>query len=59
VYFAQVMRLRDALACRDRIHLRDHTPNPAELLALAMVSFSTRSSSWSLASMEALHAGVR
>jgi glycosyltransferase involved in cell wall biosynthesis len=59
VYFTQVMRLRDALACRDHIHLRDYTPNPAELLALAdgfvLDSFFE---AWSLASMEALHTGV-
>ena len=58
-YFAQVVRLRGSLACRDRIHLRDHTPNPSELLALAdgfvLDSFFE---GWSLASMEALHAGL-
>jgi len=59
VYFNQVARLRARLACRDRIHLRDHYANPAELLALAdgfvLDSFFE---GWSLASMEALHAGV-
>ena len=59
VYFTQVMRLRAALACRDRIHLRDHTSNPAELLALAdgfvLDSFFEAGP---LVSMEALHAGV-
>ena len=59
VYFTQVMRLRNALGCRDRIHLRDHATNPAELLSLAdgfvLDSFFE---GWSLASMEALHAGV-
>lgn len=59
VYFTQVRRLRDRLACRDRIHLRDHTENPAELLAAAdgfvLDSFFE---GWSLASMEALYAGL-
>jgi glycosyltransferase involved in cell wall biosynthesis len=58
-YFAQVVRLRGLVACRERIHLRDHNPNPAELLALAdgfvLDSFFE---GWSLASMEALYAGV-
>ncbi len=34
-YFVQVQRLRAKLSCRDRIHLRDHISNPAELLAAA------------------------
>jgi glycosyltransferase involved in cell wall biosynthesis len=59
VYFSQVARLRDSLSCRDRIHLRDHHPNPSELLALAdgfvLNSFFE---GWSLASMEALYAGI-
>jgi glycosyltransferase involved in cell wall biosynthesis len=59
VYFSQVRRLRDGLKCRDRIHLRDHTPKPAELLSAAdgfvLDSFFE---GWSLASMEALCAGV-
>jgi glycosyltransferase involved in cell wall biosynthesis len=58
-YFSQLLRLRSRLACRDRIHLRDHTPNPAQLLAAAdgfvLDSFFE---GWSLASMEALYAGV-
>jgi glycosyltransferase involved in cell wall biosynthesis len=58
-YLAQVVRLRESLGCRHRIHLRDHTSNPSELLALAdgfvLDSFYE---GWSLASMEALHAGV-
>lgn len=58
-YFAQVQRLRARLACRDRIHLRDHFPDPAELLAAAdgfvLDSFFE---GWSLASMEALYSGV-
>lgn len=58
-YFAQVQRLRSGLGCADRIHLRDHVSNPAELLAAAdgfvLDSFFE---GWSLASMEALYAGV-
>lgn len=59
LYFAQVMALRDGLECRERIHLRDHHVTPAELFALAdgfvLDSFYE---GWSLASMEALYAGV-
>jgi glycosyltransferase involved in cell wall biosynthesis len=59
MYFSQVAKLRDGLTCRERIHLRDHTPDPAALLAAAdgfvLDSFFE---GWSLASMEALHAGV-
>lgn len=58
-YFTQLLRLRSSLVCRDRVHLRDHTPNPAQLLAAAdgfvLDSFFE---GWSLASMEALYAGV-
>ncbi|MBL1264890.1 glycosyltransferase family 4 protein [Methylomicrobium sp. RS1] len=58
-YFAQVQRLRDRLPCRDRIHLRDHFSDPAELLAAAdgfvLDSFFE---GWSLASMEALYSGI-
>ncbi|HEY8158400.1 MAG TPA: glycosyltransferase family 4 protein [Methylobacter sp.] len=59
MYFNQVLSLRERLACRDRIHLRDHTPNPSGLLAAAdgfvLDSFFE---GWSLASMEALYVGV-
>jgi glycosyltransferase involved in cell wall biosynthesis len=59
VYFKQVACLRAGLPCRDRIHLRSHNPNPSELLALAdgfvLDSFFE---GWSLASMEALYAGI-
>ena len=34
-YYRQVLRLRDGLPCRDRIHLRDHVAAPGELLAAA------------------------
>ena len=47
------------MACRDRIHLRDHYSNPAELLALADgFALDFFFEGWSLASMEALYAGV-
>jgi glycosyltransferase involved in cell wall biosynthesis len=59
MYGSQVRTLRDSLAARDRIHLRDHAPNPALLLAAAdgfvLDSFFE---GWALASMEALHAGL-
>lgn len=59
VYFNQLLHLRSTLRCRDRIRLRDHTHHPAELLTLAdgfvLDSFFE---GWSLASMEALHAGI-
>jgi glycosyltransferase involved in cell wall biosynthesis len=58
-YYRQVLRLRDGLQCRDRIHLRDHVAAPGELLAAAdgfvLDSFFEGGS---LASMEALFAGV-
>lgn len=59
VYVAQSMRLRERLGCRKRLHIRDHVSSPSELLAAAdgfvLDSFFE---GWSLASMEALHAGV-
>jgi glycosyltransferase involved in cell wall biosynthesis len=58
-YYRRVLQLRDAMPCRDRIHLRDHVAAPAELLAAAdgfvLDSFFE---GWPLASMEALYAGV-
>lgn len=58
-YYRQVLRLRDNLPCRDRIHLRDHLASPRELLAAAdgfiLDSFFE---GWSLASMEALFTGL-
>jgi glycosyltransferase involved in cell wall biosynthesis len=58
-YFAQVERLRASLKCQERVHLRDHYADPSELLTLAdgfvLDSFFE---GWSLASMEALYAGV-
>ena len=59
LYLAQLQRLRDRLPARGRVHLRDHAPNPAALLAAAdgfvLDSFFE---GWPLASMEALCAGV-
>ena len=58
-YGRRVLRLRESLPCRDRIHLRDHLADPARLLAAAdgfvLDSFFE---GWPLASMEALHAGL-
>jgi glycosyltransferase involved in cell wall biosynthesis len=58
-YSYQVLKLRAGLPCRNRIHLRDHAPSPAALLAAAdgfvLDSFFE---GWALASMEALYAGV-
>jgi glycosyltransferase involved in cell wall biosynthesis len=58
-YGRRVLRLRESLPCRDRIHLRDHLSAPARLLAAAdgfvLDSFFE---GWPLASMEALHAGL-
>ena len=58
-YYRQMLRLRDELPCGDRIHLRDHAAAPGELLAAAdgfvLDSFFE---GWSLASMEALFAGL-
>jgi glycosyltransferase involved in cell wall biosynthesis len=58
-YYRRMLRLRDELPCRDRIHLRDHATAPAQLLAAAdgfvLNSFFE---GWSLASTEALFAGL-
>jgi glycosyltransferase involved in cell wall biosynthesis len=58
-YYRRVLRLRASMPCRDRIHLRDHVAAPSELLAAAdgfvLDSFFE---GWSLASMEALFAGL-
>ena len=58
-YYRRLVRMRDSLPCRVRIHLRDHAAVPAKLLAAAdgfvMDSFFE---GWSLASMEALYTGV-
>lgn len=58
-YARQVQLLRDDLPCRERIHLRDHAPWPAPLLAAAdAFVLDSFFEGWSLASMEALAAGV-
>jgi glycosyltransferase involved in cell wall biosynthesis len=58
-YYRRTLRLRDELPCGDRVHLRDHAAAPAALLAAAdgfvLDSFFE---GWSLASMEALFAGL-
>ncbi len=58
-YAQQVQRLRHSLPCRDRIHLRDHSPSPAALLAAADgFVLDSYFEGWSLASMEALAVGL-
>jgi len=58
-YYRQVLRLRDSLPCRDRIHLRDHIAAPATLLAAADgFALDSFHESGPLVSMEALFAGV-
>jgi glycosyltransferase involved in cell wall biosynthesis len=58
-YARQAQGLRRGLRCRDRIHLRDHAPWPAALLAAAdAFVLDSFFEGWALASMEALAAGV-
>ncbi|MGN6246087.1 MAG: glycosyltransferase family 4 protein [Motilibacteraceae bacterium] len=58
-YTAQLLALRERLPARDRIHLRDHCPHPALLLAAAdLFVLDSFFEGWSLASMEALTAGT-
>lgn len=59
LYSAQVRRLHRSLACRDRVHLRDHAADPGLVLS-ASDCFVLNSffEGWALASMEALHAGL-
>jgi glycosyltransferase involved in cell wall biosynthesis len=58
-YYRHTLWLRNSLPWRGRIHLRDHAAAPAQLLAAAdgfvLDSFFE---GWSLASMEALYAGL-
>ncbi len=58
-YLAQCAHRRDSMAGGDRVHLRDHLPEPALLLA-ASDAFVLDSffEGWALASMEALVMGV-
>jgi glycosyltransferase involved in cell wall biosynthesis len=58
-YYRQLLRLRDSLPCRDRIHLRDHIAAPSELLAAADgFALDSFFEGGPLVSMEALCAGV-
>ncbi len=58
-YYRQVLRLRDSLPCRDRVHLRDHVAAPGQLLAAAdSVVLDSFSEGGPIVSMEALCAGV-
>jgi glycosyltransferase involved in cell wall biosynthesis len=59
VYATHVRQAWERLAERDRVHLRDHATDPA-LVLTAADGFVLNSffEGWSLASMEALHAGV-
>ncbi|SDI98951.1 Glycosyltransferase involved in cell wall bisynthesis [Frankineae bacterium MT45] len=58
-YFRRVTRLRDSLPCRDRVHLRDHAPDPALLLAAADgFVLDAFFEGWALAPMEALFMGL-
>lgn len=58
-YAHQLQHLRNSLECRERIHLRDHAPWAAALLAAAdAFVLNSFFEGWSLASMEALAAGV-
>ena len=58
-YPHQARELRDALRSRDRIHLRDHAPWPAAVLGAANAFvLDSYFEGWSLASMEALYAGL-
>jgi glycosyltransferase involved in cell wall biosynthesis len=58
-YCRKVLRLRDDMPCRERVHLRDYVPAASQLLAaadgFALDSFFEGDS---IASMEALCAGV-
>lgn len=59
VYMMQLGRLRSRLACRERVHLRDHAPWSGALLAAADgFVMNSYFEGWSLATMEALCAGI-
>lgn len=59
MYMEQVRALRDKLPGRRRIHLRHPFPNPSVLLAAAdCFVLNSFFEGWSLASMEALSAGL-
>lgn len=58
-YAHHVRLLADQLPVRGRIHLRDHFPSPATLLAAAdCFVLDSFFEGWPLASMEALYSGV-
>ncbi len=58
-YYRQVLRLRDSLPCRDRVHLREHVAAPGQLLAAADgFALDSFCEGGPIASMEALCAGV-
>lgn len=59
VYTRQVRTLRDKMPCKERIHLRHSFPDPSILLAAAdCFVLNSFFEGWSLASMEALSAGL-
>ncbi|MEW2381352.1 glycosyltransferase [Micromonospora sp. NPDC047707] len=59
LYYEQTRQLAASLPSADRIHLRGHCANPLALLAAAdAFVFDSFFEGWSLASMEALAAGV-
>ena len=58
-YFEQVRRLRDKSPCANQIHLRGNTPDASSVLAAAdAFVLDSFFEGWSLASMEALFAGL-
>lgn len=58
-YFEQVRRLRDGLPCAARIHLHGHCEDASAVLAAAdAFVLDSFFEGWSLASMEALFAGL-
>jgi len=58
-YFAQVAARARASAFRDRIHLRDHTPDPVAVLAAAdCFVLDSFFEGWSLATTEAMTSGL-
>ncbi|WIW43645.1 glycosyltransferase family 4 protein [Bradyrhizobium sp. 62B] len=59
VYTRQVRTLRDKMPCKERIHLRQSFSDPSILLAAAdCFVLNSFFEGWSLASMEALSAGL-
>jgi glycosyltransferase involved in cell wall biosynthesis len=59
LYFEQVRRAWQALPCADRIHLREHCPNPSVLLAAAdAFVLDSFFEGWPLSSMEAITSGL-